>query len=248
MECMAGHTTRARRFTKKMMPTSRAVHCLLLAITAAIAVYEGLYAASDPETDLERKAGDRVQSLRDLRFRGMVEQSTVSSCGAASVAILASLCLDVRVAEEEALGVVEASVRARVGESARTEAITALDLRVAARSLGLDLRGFRVTIAALRDYFLHGGLPVIAHGTCPHPHFLVVVGIIDGEVMVADPSWGRELFPLNVFAEDKGFTGVILVPALMEEQMDAAREGQKNLLVEAGERQRTLRELRASFP
>ncbi len=231
-----------------MMPTSRAVHCLLLVVMVAIATCDALYAASDPETDLERKAGDRVQSLRDLRFRGMIEQLTASSCGAASVAMLASLCLGMSVSEEEVRVVVEASVRSRSGEFAETEAVTALDLRVAARSLGMDLRGFRVTIASLRDYFLRGGLPVIAHGTCPHPHFLVGLGAMDDEWVVADPSWGQELLPLDVFAGEKGFTGVILVPALTEEQVEAARGGQAKLLAEVGERQRMLRDLRASLP
>jgi len=229
-----------------MIPTSRAVHCLLVA--ASIVVCGGLSAASDPETDLVREAGDRVTSLRDLRFRGMFEQSTASSCGAAAVAMLASLCLGSSVSEQEALAEVEASVRARIDEGAELTAVTALDLRSAARSLGLEVRGYRVAIDALWDYFRQGGLPVIVHGTCPHPHFLTVLGIVGDEVSLADPSWGWELLPTDLLVQEKGFSGVILVPILTEGQIATAQDAQAEVLAGAAERRSILRDLQVALP
>ncbi|MBN1858288.1 peptidase C39 bacteriocin processing [Candidatus Bipolaricaulota bacterium] len=231
-----------------MIPASRAVHCLLPAIAMVMLICAGLSAASDPETDLVSGAGDRVQSLRDLRFHGMIEQSSTSSCGAAAVAMLSSLCLGVTVTEDEARAVVEASVRARGRENTETEAVTALDLRAACRALGLDLRGFRVTPSALWDYFLQGGLPVIVHGTHPHPHFLTVLGRVVDELVVADPSWGQELLPLDVFVDDKGFSGVVLVPVPTSDRVETARGAQAAVLLEAEKRRVMLRDLRVALP
>ena len=231
-----------------MTPASRAVHCLLLAIATVVLICAGPSAASDPETDLVIGAGDRALSLRDLRFQGMIEQSTASSCGVAALAMLSSLCLGVTVTEEEVRAVVEASSRARGCENTETEAVTALDLRAACRALGLDLRGYRVTIEALCDFLQQGGLPVIAHGTRPHPHFVVVLGIVGDEIVLADPSWGRSVLPPDVFAEEKGFSGVILVPVPTNDQVETARGAQAAVLLEAEARRSTLRDLWVALP
>ena len=231
-----------------MIRTSRVLHCLLLAIATTILVWGSLYAASNPGTDLKRKTGVRVQSLRDLRFQGMIEQSTPFSCGAASLATLVSLCSGADVSEQQALEEVKASVRVRSGESVEAAPITALDLQVAAGPLGLDLRGYRVTIEALCDFLQQGGLPVIAHGTRPHPHFVVVLGIVGDEIVLADPSWGRSVLPPDVFAEEKGFSGVILVPVPTNDQVETARGAQAAVLLEAEARRSTLRDLWVALP
>lgn len=231
-----------------MIPASRAVHCLLLMVAVQILACSDLLAASDPETDLGREAGDRVLSLRDLRFQGMFEQSTSSSCGAAALALVASLCLGTAIPEGDVLAAVEESVRARSAEDAELSAVTAFDLQVAAHSFGVDLRGFRVTCDALWDYFSRGGLPVIVHGTFPHPHFLTVLGTASSVLVVADPSWGWLFLPLDVFTADKGFSGVILVPILADERIAIAREAQAAILTDAGERMKRLRALQVSLP
>ena len=82
---------------------------------------------------------------------------------------------------------------------------------------GYRVKAYRVNLEQLADYFRRGGLPVVGHVTRPQPHFLVIAGIVDPpqggppQVLLADPSWGRRIVPLEALVTEKGFSGVILL-------------------------------------
>ncbi|WP_245526779.1 hypothetical protein [Marinithermus hydrothermalis] len=58
---------------------------------------------------------------------------------------------------------------------------------------------------------------MIGHVTKPQLHFLMIAGIVDppgggpAQVLLADPSWGRRIVPLEALVTEKGFSGVILL-------------------------------------
>ena len=82
---------------------------------------------------------------------------------------------------------------------------------------GYRVRAYRVNLEQLADYFRRGGLPVVGHVTKPELHFLVIAGIVDPpqggppQVLLAAPSWGRRIVPLEALVTEKGFSGVILL-------------------------------------
>lgn len=85
---------------------------------------------------------------------------------------------------------------------------SALNIVKAARSYGLDARGFRYEVEGLIE---HGRFPCIVHWG--FNHFVVVRGFARNRAYLNDPARGEVKVPLEEF--DREFTGVVLqmVPA-----------------------------------
>ncbi len=118
--------------------------------------------------------------------------------------------------------------------------VTALALKQTLEAKGIPTKGFMVQPEALRDYFLRGGLPIIAHLTLPQKHFVVVVGVIEDQIVLAYPSWGFSLIPFDSFIKERGYSEVVLVPIPPPELFPFVAERQKEALRRAEERLSTL--------
>ncbi len=188
---------------------------------------------------------DQASSYRTLRYEGVVGQTHDYTCGPAAVATLLSEYFAIEATEGCALERAEATMT----ERGRTpgEPISALDLVQAMEDLGLASRGYRVTVDALVDYFARGGPPVIAHVTQPQQHFVVIVGSVDDHLLLADPSWGARIEPHRVLEEQRGFSGVVLVPLPTASQAEEARRHQARALELAAERLARLAALREAL-
>ncbi len=92
-------------------------------------------------------------------------------------------------------------VRADCGVS--RDGSSALNVVKAARSYGLDAKGFRYETESLRD---HGSFPCIAH--VGFNHFVVIRGFKRGKVYINDPGGGERVSTFEEF--DRDFTGVVL--------------------------------------
>ena len=126
--------------------------------------------------------------------------------------------------------------------------ITALALKQALQAMGIETRGIRVTPVALADYFRRGGLPLILHVSHPQEHYLVVIGMIGEQVVLADPSWGRAIIPFSILAEEKWESGVVLVTVPSAELVQRVRAQQERTLAWAVERLSRLANLRETLP
>jgi len=136
-------------------------------------------------------------TLHDLRYTGLVRQTTEYSCGAAAIASLLDEYFGIDVTEAEVLEAVEAKVLAR-GEVPGVEAgLTAYDLLHASATFGLRLLGYQLDECQLEDYYARGGLPVISHVTKPRLHYVVIVGIAEANVLLCDPGCGRFVVPMS---------------------------------------------------
>lgn len=150
-------------------------------------------------------------SYRDLRYQGVVPQTEWYTCGPAAVATLLSQFFGIPATESEILELIF-SLEIEDEHSAQLDGISALALRQALELRGVPTLGYRLSSDALVDYLRRGGLPVIAHVTLPRHHFVVVIGVVGRYLVLADPSWGRRIIPIDDLDTKKGYSGVTLVP------------------------------------
>jgi len=185
---------------------------------------------------------------RELRYQNVVGQTDWFTCGPAAVATLLRYYFGrTEVDEARVLALALEALQKTEGE-VRQVGINALALRQAMRALGLESRGFRLSLEQLADYFARGGLPLILHTTLPEPHYVVAVGIVQGQVLLADPSWGQRLLPLEGLASEKGFSGVALVPLPGEKEVLEVQQRQAQALGWAVSRLGSLRGLMGRQP
>lgn len=185
---------------------------------------------------------------RDLRYEWVVGQADWYTCGPAAVATLLTHFYGLPTTEAEALELAEGFMRAQGLEPGLGRRITALALKQVLEAKGIPTKGFRVEPEALRDYFTRGGLPVIVHLTEPQKHFVVAVGMVGDQIVLADPSWGQSIIPFLALVKERGYSEVVLVPIPPLELAQRAPEKQKEILEWAAFRLATLARLREALP
>jgi hypothetical protein len=75
-------------------------------------------------------------------------------------------------------------------------------------------------------------------------HYVLAVGMVGNWIILADPSWGRRIQPLDALVNEQGFSGVTLVPIPPENLIFTAKEKQSETLSWAESRLATLNSLR----
>lgn len=188
-----------------------------------------------------------VRSYRELRYEGIVGQTDWYTCGPAAVATLLTY-YGIPTTEAEALKLAEGFMQEMGLEPGPERGINALALKKTLEAKGIPTKGFRVKPEALKDYFDHGGLPVIAHLTQPQKHFVMVVGFVDDQIVLADPSWGRRIIPFEAFVKEHAYSEVILAPLPPNELIPRIRENQKAFLAWAERELFSLQRLREGLP
>lgn len=116
---------------------------------------------------------------------------------------------------------------------ALTNGFTAASLKQAVETKGVPVQGYRLNLDNLLDYFERGGLPVVLHVTHPRNHYVVAVGSIGKQLVVADPSWGQRIMNIEALVSEKQFSGVVLVTLPSEQLAATAKHNQRNVLNEA---------------
>lgn len=173
---------------------------LLLAVVASNAAASDSRAATDGS---EQKP--RFRSWTTLRTKDVVLQRLDFSCGAASVATLATFFLGRPTTEEEVLRIVRARYTPEQWKKKKQDGLSMEDLAYMANQLGFQAEGGRLGLAALLK--LNG--PVIIHlNKGEFQHFTVLRGIRGMTVYLADPALGTAAMPLSAFVDQ--FTGSAL--------------------------------------
>ncbi|WP_457637635.1 C39 family peptidase [Oceanithermus sp.] len=172
---------------------------------------------------------------RPLRYTHVTGQADWYTCGAAAVSTLLTYYYNDPATEQEVLEVAFAETQASGKDPLK--GLTALSLKRALQQRGYTVKAYRVNLEQLADYFRRGGLPVVGHVTKPQLHFLVISGIVPDprthrlQVLLADPSWGRRIIPLEELVTFKGFSGVILLAVpKTQEQLKLVQTKQKQEL------------------
>ncbi len=206
---MPRESTSCRRAAKR-------VPCALLILVGAVGLLAGA------------QVGGTCTSYREMRYEGVLGQTTEYSCGPAAVATLLSRFYGLDVSEGDILQRAE-EYDAAAGRE-RGSGISALSLKRTLLDYGVPTRGLNVSLDALVTHFEQRGLPLVLHLTRPQKHYLVGVGIAGGHVVLADPSWGRRLLPVLELETELGFDGVVLAPMPPPELAERAAAAQRDAL------------------
>lgn len=140
------------------------------------------------------------------KYRHIVHQAFDYSCGSAALTTILQFHLGLAVTEKDAMeGMLEHGEKDKI---IARRGFSLLDMKRYVATLGSDSGGFRADIADLAKLDQPAIVPIDYAG---FKHFVVVKGIRDGKVFIADPSAGNIAFSVEEFSGlwDKGTLFVI---------------------------------------
>ena len=132
-----------------------------------------------------------LSSLAQANDRYLVKQTTGYDCGPAALATLLTHYLDVPSQE----------IEIAVLSNANQYGTTLLGLELATQAKGSGAQSFRMDFATLRRQLDAYPAPVVVRLLLPQPHFVLVLGIEDDAVLLADPASGNVMMPHKSFLE-----------------------------------------------
>lgn len=143
-----------------------------------------------------------VQSRKEMKWSNVVQQQYDFSCGAAAIATLLTFHYDHPTSEDQVFKIMfDKGDKQQI----RTIGFSMLDMKQYLDTLGLKSDGFRMTL----EKFAKIGVPGITMiNTKGYNHFVVIKGIKDNRVLVADPALGTRVIPREDF--DHQWNGAIL--------------------------------------
>ncbi|SRR5690554_2265377 len=144
-----------------------------------------------------------LESVQDLRFKGVVRQEKDFSCGSAAVATLLTYHFDLPVTETE---VFQAMYETGDQETIRAQGFSMLDMKRYLASHGYTADGFRITVDRLRKVQSPAITLIDIDG---YKHFVVVKGYRDGKVLVGDPALGLRAIDRKTF--ETQWSGIMFV-------------------------------------
>lgn len=134
-----------------------------------------------------------VTSLRASRFMATLRQQYDFSCGSAAVATLLTHHYGYVITE---MRVFEEMFANGDQEKIRKEGFSLLDMKNFLESHGFQADGFQQPL----DSLLKAGLPaIVLIGERGYLHFVVVKGLLDGRILLGDPSTGTRAMSRRTF-------------------------------------------------
>lgn len=139
----------------------------------------------------------RIQSVKELKEKGVMLQTDEFTCGVAALATLLSAYGDDTVTEEDLL--------AQEKDLERGKGITLLQLKILAEKRGFKAEGYRMDLVNLFDF----KKPMLLHIRAgDEGHYVVFKGIYKDRIYLADPAAGNVRMSLEDFG--RIWTGVVL--------------------------------------
>lgn len=144
-----------------------------------------------------------VASMKELRFRKIVQQQYDYSCGSATLATLLTYHYEDPVTEQD---VFKAMFENGDQEKIRKEGFSMLDMKKYLEAREYKADGFRVSLDKLRDI----GVPaIVLVNTRGYKHFVVIKGVTDNRVLLGDPALGTRSLPRAEF--EQMWNGLIFI-------------------------------------
>ncbi|MCU1718557.1 C39 family peptidase [Pseudomonas sp. 5P_3.1_Bac2] len=143
----------------------------------------------------------QVLSIRERRFKDLVEQKTDFSCGAAALATILNKAYGWNLQEAEVIRGMLANADPNL---VLTQGFSMLDMKNYADKLGLRARGYRIEQDKLENLKVPS---IVLHDVRGYKHFVVLQRTFKGYVYLGDPVLGHKKMPLEEFA--KGWNGIV---------------------------------------
>lgn len=147
-----------------------------------------------------------VKTLKDMRFKNMVRQTRDYSCGAASLATILTYYFGRETYEEEIIASILGNTDSETVERTKKRGLSLLDLKNYGESLGYKGAGYKVPAHQLKTLDRPAIVFIKYKG---YAHFVVLKGVIDTQVFLADPARGNMVMSLEEFLEI--WNGILLV-------------------------------------
>ncbi len=148
-----------------------------------------------------------VTSYVALRFKQVVKQGYDISCGAAALATLLTYYYGLDVSEKQLIDRAFASASEDERQKINAYGFSMLELKQLGEGFGFVAGGFRIDdVQKLAKLNVPALTLITIRG---YAHFVVLKGLYNGQVYIADPAFGNRSRPLDRFAEE--WDGVILL-------------------------------------
>ena len=135
----------------------------------------------------------KVTSLREARFKNIVNQDTDFSCGSAALATLLRYAYDIDVDEWTVMAGMLA--KADPGKVEK-QGFSLLDIKQYVEGLGMRGRGYKVSEQRLRSLRVPGIVLLDIKG---YKHFVVLKRVMGDRVYTADPALGNKIYAFDEF-------------------------------------------------
>ncbi|MGH9957683.1 MAG: C39 family peptidase [Pyrinomonadaceae bacterium] len=143
-----------------------------------------------------------VQSRKEGQWGTVIRQQYDFSCGAAAVATLLTYHYDLPTREDDVL---QAMVKTGNQRQIQAVGFSMLDMKRYLDNRGFRSDGFRVKLDKLAAIGVPGITMIDING---YKHFVVVKGVDDKRVLIADPALGTRVLPRASF--EKMWNGAVL--------------------------------------
>ncbi len=139
----------------------------------------------------------KVKTLVDMRFKRVVRQQYDLSCGAAALATLFKYYYGDETGEKEIIdGIMEFGDKEKIEK----DGFSMLELKQFGERTGYVAKGYRIQSAQALTRIQ---IPLLTlTNTRGYNHFVVIKGVQDGEVFIADPAFGNRSVSLENFEDE----------------------------------------------
>ena len=165
-----------------------------------------------------------VHAEDSLRHRNITQQKYDYSCGSAALTTILNLSFDLGLNEEEVIdGLI---IHGETEKIKRGRRFSLLDMKQYLVTLGIDGAGYKATINDLADIPYPA---IISIDINNFKHFVVLLGFVDGHIIIADPAFGHMSVTISRF--DKLWTNkVFFTVSDKENNINKANELDESLL------------------
>ena len=182
-----------------------------------------------------------VESYRNLRYKHVQIQNTLSSCGPASLATLMINFYGKRKTEEDIVEMIkpylDENLKKLEGGELPEGGVSMFDLKKVSRKLGIPTRGYEIPEENLLSIMDDLKTPLLIYLKQPAEHFALAVGGYKGKVIMADPSLGIRILAQNDLYDK--WDGLILAFSPNRDYKNQAYNVIKDIKHKVKERNRT---------
>jgi len=145
-----------------------------------------------------------VTSYKEARFKSVIKQQYDFSCGSAALASLLTYHYDEPINEKEVFTeMYEKGDKDKINK----EGFSMLDMKKFLEQRGYRSEGYQINLDMLQDKAKIPAITLIS--TNGYNHFVVVKGVNQSEVLIADPAQGSRVIARNEFEQD--WNGLIFI-------------------------------------